>query len=336
MSINSAALAAQQAMDKRMSRVAVSAPRSAWVAWLWPLLLLLASAAFAQDAVPVPPLSSPVTDLTQTLTPEQTAALESRLRAYEAQKGTQIAVLIVPTTQPESIEQYSIRVADQWKIGRQRADDGVIVLVAKNDRAVRIEVGTGLEGAIPDVLASRIISQVVVPRFRNGDFAGGIDEAVTRIIALLEGEALPEPERRSAPAGERPGGSGNWLPVLLMFVFVGSGILRGILGRVGGAFATAGIAGGLMWLLTWTLGLTIGAAILAFVFALLSGGGGGGFGGGPGGFTRRRRGGLNNGWVFGGLGGAGGRSSGGFGGGFGGGWSGGGGGFSGGGASGRW
>jgi uncharacterized protein len=303
-----------------------------WLAWLWPLLLLCAAAAFAQDTVPVPALSSPVTDLTQTLTSEQRAALESRLRAYETQKGTQIAVLIVPTTQPEAIEQYSIRVADQWKIGRQGPDDGVILIVAKNDRAVRIEVGTGLEGAIPDVLASRIISQVIVPRFRQGDFAGGIDEAVTRIIALLQGEALPEPERQSSSARERS--NGNWLPVLLMFVFVGSNILRGIFGRVGGAFATAGIAGALMWLLTWTLGLAIGASVLAFVFALLTGGGGG-FGGGPGGFGRRRRGGLGSGWILGGgLGGlGGGRGGGGFGGG---GWSGGGGGFSGGGASGRW
>jgi uncharacterized protein len=314
-----------------------------WLAWLWPLVLLLAVSAFAQDTpVPVPPLSSPVTDLTQTLTAEQRAALESRLRAYEAQKGTQIAVLIVPTTQPETIEQYSIRVADQWKIGRQDVDDGVILLVAKNDRAVRIEVGTGLEGAIPDVLASRIISQVIVPRFRQGDFAGGIDEAITRIIALLEGEPLPEPEQRSSESRERSGGTGNWLPVLLMFVFVGSNILRGIFGRVGGAFATAGLAGGLMWLLTWTLGLAIIGAILAFVFTLLTGGGGG-FGGGrgPGGWTNpRRRSGMSDGWIFGGGlgGGGGGRSSGGFGGGGlgGGGWSGGGGGFSGGGASGRW
>jgi uncharacterized protein len=302
-----------------------------WLAWLWPLLLLTA-AAFAQDTVPVPALSSPVTDLTQTLTSEQRAALENRLRSYEAEKGTQIAVLIVPTTQPETIEQYSIRVADQWKIGRQGPDDGVILIVAKNDRAVRIEVGTGLEGAIPDVLASRIISQVIVPRFRAGDFAGGIDEAITRIIALLQGEPLPEPERRSSSARERS--NGNWLPVLLMFVFVGSNILRGIFGRVGGAFATSGIAGVLMWVLTWTLSLSIAAGILAFLFALLTGGGGG-FGGGPGGFGRRRRGGLGSGWILGGgLGGlGGGRGGGGFGGG---GWSGGGGGFSGGGASGRW
>lgn len=317
-----------------------------WLGWLWPLLLVLAVSAFAQDTpVPVPALTSPVTDLTQTLTVEQRSALESRLRAYEAQKGTQIAVLIVPTTQPESIEQYSIRVADQWKIGRQGVDDGVILLVAKNDRAVRIEVGTGLEGAFPDVLASRIISQVIVPRFRAGDFAGGIEEAITRIIAVIEGEPLPEPEQRSPPERERSNGSGNWLPVLLMFVFVGSNILRGIFGRVGGAFATAGIAGGLTWLLTWTLGIAILGAVVAFVFTLMSGGGGG-FGGGrgPGGLMgRRRRGGFADGWVLGGglggLGGGGGRSSGGFGGGGfggGGGWSGGGGGFSGGGASGRW
>jgi uncharacterized protein len=295
-----------------------------WLAWVWPLLLLLTAAAFAQDAVPVPALSSPVTDLTQTLTSEQRAALESRLRAYEAEKGTQIAVLIVPTTQPEAIEQYSIRVADQWKIGRQGPDDGVILIVAKNDRAVRIEVGTGLEGAIPDVLASRIISQVIVPRFREGDFAGGINEAITRIIALLQGEPLPEPERRSSRAREGSGGLGNALPVLLMFVFIGSGILRGMLGRVGGASATAGIAGVLMWLLTSILTISFASAVLAFLFALLSGGGGG-FGGGGRGWTNRR-----GGWTGGGFGG------GGFGGGGGGGWSGGGGGFSGGGASGRW
>src|SRR5688572_12004333 len=232
-----------------------------WLAWLWPLLLVLAVSAFAQDTpVPVPALTAPVTDLTQTLTAEQRSALENRLRAYEAQKGTQVAVLIVPTTQPETIEQYSIRVADEWKIGRKEPEDGVILLVAKNDRAVRIEVGTGLEGALPDVLASRIISQVIVPRFRAGDFAGGIDEAITRVLAVIEGEPLPEPEPER-PSSRAPGGIGNALPVLLMFVFVGSGILRGMLGRVGGAGATAGIAGVLIWLLTGTLALAILAAI---------------------------------------------------------------------------
>lgn len=285
------------------------------------LLLLFAVAAAAQDTpVAVPPLRSPVTDLTHTLTSEQSAALESRLRQYETEKGTQIAVLIVPTTQPESIEQYSIRVAEQWKIGRQGVDDGVILLVAKHDRTVRIEVGTGLEGALPDVLANRIISQVITPRFLAGDFAGGIDEGLTRIMAVIEGEPLPEPERRATRTPDGLGGIGNALPVLLMFVFVGSGILRGILGRVGGAGATAGIAGVLMWLLTSVMAISIGAAVLAFIFALISGGGG--FGGGRG--WTNRRGGFGGGWGGGGFGGGGGS------------WSGGGGGFSGGGASGRW
>lgn len=304
-------------------RSAGSTRFAAW--WLSLLALLVSFGALAQDTpVAVPPLTSPVTDLTQTLTPEQRGALENRLRQFEAQQGSQIAVLIVPTTQPESIEQYSIRVADQWKIGREGPDDGIILLVAKNDRAVRIEVGTGLEGALPDVIASRIVSQVIVPRFRQGDFAGGIDEAITRIIAVIEGEPLPEPERRETRQPEGLGGIGNALPVLLMFVFVGSGILRGMLGRVGGAGATAGIAGVLMWLLTSVLAISIGAAVLAFLFALVSGGGG--FGGGRG-WTNRR-----GGWGGGGFGG--GFGGGGFGGG--GGWSGGGGGFSGGGASGRW
>ncbi|HEY0940788.1 MAG TPA: YgcG family protein [Steroidobacter sp.] len=294
-------------------------PRIA-LSWLLLLTLLLTFTAFGQDQpVPVPPLTSPVTDLTQTLSPEAKAALENRLRQFEAEQGSQIAVLIVPTTQPETIEEYSIRVADAWKIGRAEPDDGVILLVAKNDRAVRIEVGTGLEGALPDVIASRIISQVIVPHFREGDFAGGINAAITRIIAVIEGEPLPEPERRSSRQSD---GIGNALPLLLMFVIVGGGILRSMLGRVGGAGATAGIAGLIVWALTSVLAISIGAAVLAFLFTLLTGG----FGGGRGWSNRHR------GWGGGGWGG--GFGGGGFGGG--GGWSGGGGGFSGGGASGRW
>jgi len=281
------------------------------------LALLLAFTALAQDTlVPVPPLRSPVTDLTQTLSPQEQAALESRLRDFEAQKGSQIAVLIVPTTQPETIEQYSIRVADAWKIGREGPDDGVILLVAKNDRTVRIEVGTGLEGALPDVIANRIISQVIVPHFREGDFAGGINAAVTRIIAVIEGEPLPEPQRRTAREG-KGSGIGNALPVLLMFVFVGGAVLRSMLGRVGGAGATAGIAGLIVWALTSVAAIAIGAAVLAFLFTLFTGG----FGGGRG-WSSHRGGWGGGGWGGGGWGG--------------GGWSGGGGGFSGGGASGRW
>ena len=285
------------------------------------LLLLFGSGALAEVAVP--PLRSPVTDLTGTLTPDQIATLDQQLRAFEAKKGSQIAILIVPTTQPETIEQYGIRVAEAWKLGRRGVDDGAVLLIAKDDRAVRIEVGRGLEGVLPDVLANRIIDQVIVPRFRNNDFFGGIREAIERMIALIEGEPLPEPERarRESPSDD---GLGNALPLLLLLVFVGSGILRGMLGRFGGASVTGGIAAVIVWALTSTLVIAIGAAVIAFVIALLGGGGGGGWAS-PG---RRGRGGYSGGWG-GGLG-----RGGGWGGG--GGWSGGGGGFGGGGASGRW
>lgn len=278
------------------------------------LLFLLPLAAPADVAVP--PLTAPVIDQTGTLNSEQIAALDQTLRAFHERKGSQISVLLVPTTQPESIEQYSIRVVEQWKLGRQGVDDGVLLLVAKDDRAVRIEVGYGLEGALPDVIASRITDQVIVPRFRQGDFAGGINEGVNRIVAVLDGEPLPAPERRSSRSAE---GIGSALPLLLMLVFVGGGILRRIFGSLGGATVLGGVAGVIAWALTAALGVAIGAALIAFFFTLLGGGGGGGWSSG-------RRGG----WGGGGFGG------GGWSGGGGGGWSGGGGGFGGGGASGRW
>lgn len=275
----------------------------------------LARFADAADA-PVPQLQSPVTDLTGTLTADQRNQLDRRLRAFETEKGTQIAVLIVGSTQPETIEQYSLRVVEAAKLGRRKIDDGILLLVAREDRAVRIEVGYGLEGAVPDVMANRIIQQVIVPHFRSNDYYGGIDEAVTRLVALVQGEPLPEPERKPAmPSGE---GIGSVLPVLLMLVFVGGAILRGVFGSFGGAAVTGGIAGAIAWLLTSVTVIALGAAAIAFIVTLLGGGGGGG------GWSNRR------GWGggFGGFGG------GGFGGG--GGWSGGGGSFGGGGASGRW
>jgi len=283
------------------------------------LLLLLILGAGAHAEVAVPPLRSPVTDLTGTLTAEQSATLEQQLRAFETRKGSQIAVLIVPTTQPETIQQYSFRVAEAWKLGRRGVNDGALLAIAKNDRAVWIQVGYGLEGALPDVLANRIVEQVIVPRFRSGDFFGGISEAITRMIALVEGEPLPEPtnSQRSAPGAD---GLGSVMPVLLLLVFVGGGILRRILGRFGGASVTAGLAAAIVWFLTSTLVIAIGAAVIAFVIALLGGGGGGGWSSG-----RRGWGGYTGGW-----------GGGGFGGGGGGGWSGGGGTFGGGGAGGRW
>jgi uncharacterized protein len=285
--------------------------------WLSALLLLICAAALA--LVPVPPLTAPVIDQTNTLTPQQIASLEQTLRGFHDRKGSQISVLIVPTTQPEAIEQYSIRVVESWKLGRKDIDDGALLLVAKDDRTVRIEVGYGLEGALPDVIANRIIAQVIVPRFRQGDFAGGIAEGVNRIIAVAEGEPLPEPERQSHRSND---GIGSALPLLLMLVFVGGGILRRMFGAFGGASAVGGIAAVLAWLLTSVIGVAVGAGLIAFIFTIM----GGGFGGG--GWSSGRRGGFGGGWGGGGFGG--------FGGGGGGGWSGGGGGFGGGGASGRW
>lgn len=283
-------------------------------------LLLLALSAIALAQVAVPELRSPVTDLTGTLTPEQIGTLERRLREFEARKGSQIAVLLVPTTQPETVEEYAIRVAEAWKLGRKGVDDGVLLLVAKEDRAVRVEVGYGLEGPLPDVIANRITDQVIVPRFRDGDFFGGIAEGIDRMVAVIEGEPLPE----AAPRARRPSGGegiGSSLPLLLMLVFVGSGILRRMFGSFGGAALTAGAAGVLVWVLTSVLAISIGAGVIAFLFALFTGGGGGGW-------TNPRRGG----WGGGGFGGGGWSG----GGGGGGGWSGGGGSFGGGGASGRW
>jgi uncharacterized protein len=308
-------------------RAATQCLRAAAAAVLWTALLSLVLPApiSAQGLVEVPPLSSPVTDLTGTLTPDQVAALEAKLRTFESGKGSQIAVLVVPSTEPEAIEQYALRVAEAWKLGREGVDDGALLLVALGDRRVRIEVGYGLEGALPDAIANRIIDEGIVPAFRQGDVYGGVATGVDRMLRVIEGEPLPEPERRS-PAQGVPGLS-ELLPFLFLFAFVGMPILRRLFGRVGGALATAGLVGTLAWILVGILGIALGAGVLAFVFALLGGFGGGGGPGGGGWYSRRHGGG----WGYpGGLGGGGG---GGFGGG---GWSGGGGGFGGGGASGSW
>jgi uncharacterized protein len=284
------------------------------------LLLLLLFAASAWADVAVPPLKGRVTDLTGTLKPEQVASLEQLLRSFESRKGSQIAVLIVPTTAPETVEQYALRVAEQWKIGRKKVDDGAILVVAKDDRTLRIEVGYGLEGALNDATASRIIREVIVPRFREGDFFGGISAGVDRMIRVIDGEPLPAPAKAAPPADE---GVLQILPVLLILALVAGAILRRLLGRFVGSLATGGLVGGLAWLLVGALAIALLAAVVAFVFTLVSGVGGSGrryYGGFPGG----------GGWGGGGFGG------GGFGGGGGGGFSGGGGSFGGGGASGRW
>ena len=279
------------------------------------LILLLALPAWAQVAVP--PLKGRVTDLTGTLKPEQIASLEQMLQSFEARKGSQIAVLMLPTTAPETIEQYSLRVAEQWQVGRKNVDDGVVLVVAKNDRTVRIEVGYGLEGALNDATANRIIREVIVPRFREGDFYGGITAAVDRMIRVIDGEPLPEPR----PGPQVEGGTLQILPVLFILALVGGAILRRALGRVFGSAATGGAVGIVAWLLVGTLAIALIAALVAFLFTLIGGLGGTGrryYGGLPGGY---------GGWGGGGFGG-GGSGGGGF--------SGGGGSFGGGGASGRW
>lgn len=275
--------------------------------WLTLYLLCLLPYA-AQAEVAVPPLTARVTDLTGTLTPEQRAALESRLQAFETQKGSQIAVLIVPTTQPEAIEQYSIRVVEQWKLGRKKVDDGVLLLVAKDDHKLRIEVGYGLEGTLPDVIAKRIVADDIAPHFKQGDFYGGIVAGVTRIIAVIQGEALPAPQKKTSNNSSLE----SYFPFLLFGALVGGALLRNILGSFPGALVNGGLIGFAVMLLGGGMLFALLLGVMAFAFALGSGRGG----------------------VFsslGGFGGGGGFSSGGSGG-----FSGGGGGFGGGGASGDW
>lgn len=273
-------------------------------------LLLLTAAlggvAVAQQAIP--PFTAFVTDLTDTLAHEQRTTLEQELRAFERRTGSQIAVLIVASTQPEAIEQYALRVAESWRLGRNDVDDGVLFLIAKADRAMRIEVGYGLEGAIPDAMAKRIISEVVTPYFAQGDFSGGVGAGIDRLIRLIDGEPLPPPRERDP---ERSGLDGL-LPVLVVGTIALGAVLRGIFGRLAGACITGGLGGLFVWIVVGSLFTGVFVAVIAFMFTLIMASpmGRGGYAG-----------------RIGGLGG------GGFGGGFGGG---GGGSFGGGGASGRW
>lgn len=302
--------------------------RSARTLRLWRGLLglmcggwLLVMPALAQ--LPVPALSAHVMDTTATLQPEQIAQLEAKLTAFEQSKGTQIVFLLVPTTEPEDIASYANRVANTWKIGRKEIGDGLLLIVAKNDRKVRIEVAKTLEGAIPDLAAKRIIDQAITPRFKAGDFAGGLDRAADQLMARVTGEALPEPA--AGTLGTEDGFEWTDLAIFAFFAIPILGAMtRSILGSKLGALATGGIVGGIALLITSSLLVASLAGVAALMYALFSSfsvgqalqggrGGKGGFGGG---------------WP-GGSGGSGGFGGGGFG-------SGGGGDFGGGGASGDW
>jgi uncharacterized protein len=289
------------------------------------LLALLLCFSFAAVAdVAVPPLSGRVVDQTGTLTSGDIASLTRTLKDLEARKGSQIAVLIVPTTDQESIEQFSIRVAEAWKIGRKKIDDGALLVVAKNDRHLRIEVGYGLEGALTDATTRRIIDEDITPKFKSGDFAGGISAGVNRMIRVIDGEKLPAPE----PEHWRSPVLFNMIdplnPFVIVGVFIVGGILRTTLGRLFGSAATGGLVGFLAWLFVGSIAVSLIVALIAFVFAMFAdmvpAGGG-----------TARRGGWSGGSSGGSWSGGGGSSSsdsGGF--------SGGGGSFGGGGASGSW
>ena len=264
--------------------------------------------------IAVPPLTGRVTDQTATLSAEQKATLEQTLQAFEGRKGSQLAVLIVPTTAPETIEQYALRVAEQWKLGRKKVDDGAILVVAKTDRALRIEVGYGLEGALSDATSKRIISEIITPPFKQGDFYGGITAGVDQIIRVMDGEPLPAPKTNPATG---IADIQRYVPVIFVLALVLGAVLRSVLGRFPGALVTGGAVAGIAWLFAGALSIALVAGVIALLFTLLSGGmGGPGAGGHRGGFGT------------GGFGGGGFRGGGGFGGG--------GGGFGGGGASGRW
>ncbi|MCC8364107.1 TPM domain-containing protein [Lysobacter sp. A6] len=286
--------------------------------------MLACAPAFAQTLAPIPPLDKPVIDTTGTLDPTQVAALDTQARALQKRKGAQLQILMVPTTQPETIEQYTVRAFEQYKLGRKDIEDGVLIVVAKNDRRVRIEPGYGLEGAIPDAIANRVIQEYLVPKFRAGDFGGGLIDATAALVKLIDGEALPAPMADNAPARGQ-GGGGGWL-FALFAAFIVAQVARGIF-----SFLPSGVralfGGAASGAVAWLIGASLLAAGLGAVIGLVIGLAGlgprgrfarhGGWGGMPGGW-----GGGGGGWGGGGFGG--------------GGWSGGGGSSGGGGASGSW
>ena len=275
------------------------------------LAYALGWSAHSAAQVAVPPLTGHVIDQTGTLTAEQKATLEQTLTAFEARKGSQLAVLMVASSAPEEIEQYALRVAEQWKLGRRRVDDGAILVVAKNDRAMRIEVGYGLEGALNDLTSKRIISETILPRFKSQDFYGGITAGVGQMIRVVDGEPLP------APSGRSSQGIGNvqqYAPMLFILALAVGGVLRATLGKVPGSLVTGGVVAVIAWFVVGAISMALVAGVVALFVTLLGGG-----------MLGRGMGGLYGGGRGGGGGGGGG---GGFGGG--------GGGFGGGGASGRW
>ena len=263
------------------------------------VMLLLATNMAHAELVAIPNLKTRVTDLTQTLSAEQQGHLEAKLAAFEQKKGSQIAVFILPSTQPEDIAQYAIRVAEQWKIGREKVDDGLIVLIAKDDRKIRIEVGYGLEGAIPDLTAKRVINEIISPKFKQGDYFGGLDAGLDKLIGLVNAEPLPAPGSAAASGKDLF----ELLPLFFIGAFVGGMILRGMFGTFFGSTLNGGLIGALVWIFGAALGTVALVAIFAFIFTLAMGGRGiNGYGGMPMGGGGWSGGGNSNSWGGGGGG----------------------------------
>ncbi|MBT9508642.1 MAG: YgcG family protein [Rhodoferax sp.] len=270
-----------------------STARGATRALLFAVTLCWSLVVSAQIAVP--PLTGHVIDQTGTLTVEQKSSLEQSLTAFEARKGSQLAVLMIPSSAPEAIEPYALRVAEQWKLGRKKVDDGAILVIAKDDRTLRIEVGYGLEGALNDATSKRIISETILPRFKQQDFYGGINAGVGQIISVIDGEPLPAPSEK--PTGNI-GDLRQYAPIVFILAIVVGGVLRATLGRVPGALVTGGAVAVLAWFVAGAVSVALLAGVMALFVTLLGGGmrghglggyygggrGGGGFSGGGGGF----------------------------------------------------
>ena len=260
--------------------------------WLAALLTFGASVVNAAegDPQPIPKYDKRVIDLTATLSAEDESRIGARLKAFEAEKGAQIAVLIVGTTQPEAIFDYALRVAENWKIGRKGVDDGVLFLIAKNDRKMQILSGPGLQGALTDAMSKRIITEVVGPKFRAGEFAAGIEQGVEKMIGVLQGEALPPPVKKRVASSSV--NYENFLVLGFVAALLIGPLLRTLMGRFVGASATGAVTGAAAWWLAGGMLFPVIAGVVIFVVVLMMGvmnfaGGRGGRGGGwiPGGFS---------------------------------------------------
>lgn len=265
--------------------------RRPWAALRIAFAALLACVGVAFADVAIPPVAR-VTDLTGTLTQAEQTELSQRLAAFEAEKGAQIAVMMVPTTEPETVEQYALRVAEAWQLGRKGVDDGALLVIAKDDRRMRIEVGYGLEGVLPDAIAKRIVAETITPHFRDGDYYGGVRAGVEQMLVVIQGEPLPEPRRRSE------GGRNGWdgFAVLLIIPLLIGQALRRLFGALPAGLLMGGLAGVVAWLVSGTLLLGAFVGFIVFVLVL------GGIAGHMGGFGGGRHGGFGGGGFRGGGG----------------------------------